>query len=233
MTECLHQGRLSDHLDGSLPEEQRELLDRHLEESPPCGCPEELQRLRELVEDLSALQPGPMPAGGWERLDTALQDPARGPGLPPDRRWLWIAAAAVLTLLVGGNLLLRFLQPSDEPAVAVVEELLPEMIPAADPVAVPRPEWMTVRAPVGRSPVLLAAAADAELPKLEIPDDLLQRYSVEIGAVDRLLTALGELPETERRRDDVQRQVAELRSLKSDLYTELVLQAQARRTGVW
>ena len=92
---------------------------------------------------------------------------------------------------------------------------------------------MTVRAPVGRSPVLLAAAAAAELPKLEIPDDLLQRYSVEIGAVDRLLTALGELPETERRRDDVHRQVAELRSLKSDLYTELVLQAQARRTGVW
>ena len=68
MTHCLHQPVLSDYLDASLDPERADAVRRHLEADPSCGCRREMEEMKEMVESLGRLEPGPAPGGGWGRL---------------------------------------------------------------------------------------------------------------------------------------------------------------------
>jgi len=84
-------------------------------------------------------------------------------------------------------------------------------------------------APGTETPKLLKAAAGVERPPVTIPEEMLVRYAAEIEPIDRLIAALHEMP------DDYgqEAELLQLTALRADLYTELVLQAQAADAAPW
>ncbi len=211
MSDCNYSESLSDYLDGHLDAEGEQAVRRHLE-GATCQCPRELEELRSLAASLRDLPPGAVPAGGWERLETRLDRP--GASRPAPRSMLAWAASLVL----GAALLAWAFQ----------------QLGADLPSAPPRQEFgraSALRDPEVR-PRVLAAVNREQLPPLRFRDEDLVSYGAELASLDSLIEAARSLPaataDTEFRKN-----LDQLTSLREDLLTEMVLQAQAERTATW
>jgi hypothetical protein len=219
MSDCIYRGRLSDYLDGHLDPDTEAAVRRHLQEPSSCDCPQELEALQSLVDSLQDLPPGPAPVGGWERLEAALDAPERR--VQRRRPRLVVAWAASLVL---GVALLAWaffrLGPDSTP-------MTPESRDVVQPPALAMEEGSRLR-----SPEVLQAVSREQLPPVRVDDDHLVRYGAELASLDSLIEAARALPagpDNHEFQNDLQR----LTSLREDLLTEMVLQAQAERTATW
>ncbi len=218
MSDCNYSESLSDFLDGHLDADGEQAVRRHLQGSTSCHCPRELEQLRSLAASLRDLPPGAVPAGGWERLETALDVP--GASHPVPRAVLAWAASLVL----GAALLAWAFQQlgADLPSVP-----LPGNGAASQ-------EFSTVSAlrdPEMR-PRVLAAVNREQLPPLQFRDEDLVSYGVELASLDSLIEVARSLPAATTE-PEFRKHLDQLTSLREDLLTEMVLQAQAQRTATW
>ncbi len=218
MSDCNYSESLSDYLDGHLDKNREQAVRRHLQGSTSCHCPRELEELRSLAASLRDLPPGAVPAGGWERLETALDVP--GASRPVPRSVLAWAASLVL-----GAALLAW----------AFQQL------GADLPSVPPPSSGAARQEFGRAsalrdpevrPRVLAAVNREQLPPLQFRDEDLVSYGAELASLDSLIEAARSLPAATAE-PEFQKNLDRLTSLREDLLTEMVLQAQAERTATW
>lgn len=263
MTDCAFREQLSAYHDGDLAALAAEQVREHLASAPTCGCREELAALHTLVRDLGTLAPGPVPAGGWERLSARLD--RRGA-----RRWEWMLPLAALLLLAFAVLLFRAADRTTPetgsagtaawgPAPHPAESEIPG-ISIADP-ATGRPPVVEAggsrsgaRATRPPRPRFQAAAVKASLPPTRVPTELIVAYGTEVEPIDRLLRALRRVskdqadaprvPRTEtyddRRHEPrpeadatLAGQIEALEALRADVLAELVMEAQARVAAPW
>ena len=171
MSDCNYSESLSDYLDGHLDADREQAVRRHLQGSTSCHCPRELEQLRSLAASLRDLPPGAVPAGGWERLESALDLPHAS--RPMSRSVLAWAASLVL-----------------------------------------------------------GAVNREQLPPLRFRDEDLVSYGVELASLDSLIEAARSLPAA-KVEPEFRKNLDQLTSLREDLLTEMVLQAQAERTATW
>jgi len=218
MSDCNYSESLSDYLDGHLDADREQAVRRHLQGSTSCHCPRELEELRSLAASLRDLPPGAVPAGGWERLESALDLPRASRPVP--RSVLAWAASLVL-----GAALLAW-------AFQQLGADLPSMPPPVGGEA--RQEFGRVSAlrdPEVR-PRVLAAVNREQLPPLRFRDEDLVSYGVELASLDSLIEAARSLPAA-KVEPEFRKNLDQLTSLREDLLTEMVLQAQAERTATW
>lgn len=218
MSDCNYSGSLSDYLDGHLDAGSEQAMQRHLQGSGSCDCPHELEELRSLVASLRDLSPGAVPAGGWERLQTALD------GVPATRPAARSVLAWAASLILGAALLAWAFQqlgadlPSNSQSVAgVAHQDAGVASRLRDPELRPR---------------VLAAVNREQLPPLRFRDEALVGYGVELASLDSLIEAARSLPAA-MGDAGFQKDLNELTLLREDLLTEMVLQAQAERTATW
>ncbi len=204
MSDCNYSESLSDYLDGHLDADREQAVRRHLQGST-CHCPRELEELRSLAASLRDLPPGAVPAGGWERLETALEVPGAS------RR----ARRSVLAW--------------------AFQQL------GADLPSVPPPSSGAARQEFGRAsalrdpevrPRVLAAVNREQLPPLRFRDEDLVSYGAELASLDSLIEVARSLPAATAE-PEFRKHLDQLTSLREDLLTEMVLQAQAERTATW
>lgn len=102
---------ISDFLDGSLGDEERDLLDRHLAECPSCRAYRE--RLERIQQEAARSSKTAVPPSYWEDLSSAVRRriEASGRGREPARpvwwNWGWAFGVAALFAVVVFGLLLR------------------------------------------------------------------------------------------------------------------------------
>jgi hypothetical protein len=216
MSQCNYSNLLSDYLDGHLDAQQEEDVRGHLQDPCSCDCRRELEELRSLVSSLRDLAPGVISEGGWNRLEPALQgSEAAGPA---SRHVLAWAASLVL----GAALLAwAFQQAGSE---------LPRVSENGENVALQQ-QASSLRDPQLR-PYVLAAVNREELPPLQFSDEDLVSYGAELASLDSLIEAARSLPAADGD-TEFQDNLHRLTSLREDLLTEMVLQAQAERTATW
>ena len=81
-------------------------------------------------------------------------------------------------------------------------------------------------------PRVLAAVNREQLPPLQFRDEDLVSYGAELASLDSLIEAARSLPAATAE-PEFQKNLDQLTSLREDLLTEMVLQAQAERTATW
>jgi anti-sigma factor RsiW len=109
MDECPHTHRIGAYVDGEVPPDERERLDRHVAACPACA--RELERLRALRRFLAVAEAGEVPPDVLSRLHCTVSElPARGLVRLATR--LTLAAAAVLAISVGWLLHAQSARPS-------------------------------------------------------------------------------------------------------------------------
>jgi Putative zinc-finger len=88
------------------------------------------------------------------------------------------------------------------------------------------------RGPDGRDATRLPGAevVHADLASLEFTDEQLVRYGSEIASVDSLIQLARKLPPGS---SEVEKDLERLASLREDLLTEMILEAQARQVAAW
>jgi anti-sigma-K factor RskA len=109
---CPDAPRLDDYLNGSLPEEERRALERHLEDCARCrGAVEDLRRLAARAAALPRSEEPPRDLWPAIRAGLQQQPPATrrrsGGTRPPWTRWAGLAAAAALLVVVSVALTLH------------------------------------------------------------------------------------------------------------------------------
>ena len=218
MSDCNYRESLSDYLDGHLDADREQAVRRHLQGRCSCDCPRELEELRSLVASLRDLPPGTVPAGGWERLETALEV---SPAARPKPR---VVLAWAASLVLGAALLAwAFQQVGADP---------PSLPPQNGDAALHDAGIASsLRDPEVR-PRVLAAVNREQLPPLQFRDEDLVSYGAELASLDSLIEAARSLP-ADTRDTEFQDHLDGLTSLREDLLTEMVLQAQAERTATW
>ncbi len=127
--------RLSEHLDGDLPADERNALEDHLEECDECR--ETLAQLRRVRMRAGSLEDRPPQADLWpsiaERIgvNTGAWTPARREAA---RRWTFslpqLATAAALLLVVGAGSMWFAVPRGDEAAAPGMPALVPATVPA-------------------------------------------------------------------------------------------------------
>lgn len=218
MSDCHYSEKLSDFLDGHLEPDTEQALRRHLLDPVACDCPRTLEELRSLVRALRDLPPGTVPEGGWERLEATLE------GTPvvvtaPRSVLAWAASLVLVAALLAWAL--------QQPGA--------DLFPVTQPTVggtlqeVRATSWL--RDPQVR-PRVLAAVNREQLPPLRFRDEDLVRYGVELASLDSLIEVARSFPAAAED-PDFQKDLDGLTSLREDLLTEMVLQAQAERTATW